>query len=112
MAEITNADDDRIEVEHNGKTINVPTTFNLKDLETYFGSMPDEWEIDYIFIHEGALRTGAYISETEWVETVYHTDEYHETFNAHTERGWVGETIDGVDASDGCPEEPLWAREE
>jgi hypothetical protein len=101
-----------VDVEHNGETISVPTTFELKDLETYFGSMPDEWEIDYIFEYDGALRTGVYISETEWVETVLHTDEYHETNQAHTERGWVGETIEDVDEADGCPEEPLWSREE
>lgn len=101
-----------VAVEYNGETIDVPTTFEIGDLAAYFGSVPDEFDVDRIFEHEGALRVEAYLGDEEWVEAVLHTDEWHETFNAHNDRGWVADTINAGPRDEyDDPGETLWERE-
>lgn len=101
-----------VAVEHSGEKHDIPTTFRRSDLAAWFGSVPDEFDVDRIFTFEGALRVESYWGNGEWVEAVLHTDEWHETFNAHNDRGWVADTISGDPREEyEDPGETLWERD-
>jgi hypothetical protein len=108
-----------IEVEHNGETIDVPLAFERSELAAWFGSVPDSFEVDRVFIHEDNVRVESYQGEGDWVEAVFQTEESAPTFNA-SELGWVAESIDGAVDEDYpteadqelYPGETVWVRAE
>jgi len=101
-----------IEVEHNGETIEVPETLTRNDYAAYFGSVPDEFEVERVFVYEGNVRAEAYLGDNEWVEAIYQTEDSRPVTNA-SELGWVVETID-AEPSDvtGHPGETVWVRDD
>lgn len=99
-----------VEVEApNGETIEVPLTFERGDLSAWYGSVPDEFEVDRIFLYDGVLRVERQDVD-EWVEVGYFTED---DFRPGTETGWVAETLD-VEPDEGSIEvgDTLWSREE
>lgn len=107
------------EVNHNGETIEVPTTFDRTELAAWFGGVPESFEVDRIFQFEGGLRVESHIGDGEWVEAVRHTDDHHPTFNAQNDRGWVAEIVQGGEEdpdypneedTDRYPGETVWVR--
>lgn len=99
-----------VEVEHNNETIAVPTTFEQSDYAAYFGDVPESFDVERIFELEGALRVEAYLGNDTWVEAVLHTDDWHETFNAKNDRGWVVETVNAPEDGE-TPGDTLWEAE-
>lgn len=100
-----------VEVEHNSETIEVPTTFERSDLATWFGSIPDEWDVERVFVYEGNVRAEAYLGDETWIEAIYQTEESAPVFNA-SELGWVVDTIDApAETEYDRPGETLWERD-
>jgi len=107
MKQNTNADDS-IEVEHNGRTLTVPTTFERTDLSAWYGSVPDEIRVDRVFVYDGVVR--AEQQDSPWVEIGYFTKD---DFRPGTDTGWVAEQLDiDADAESEEPGETLWARDD
>ena len=95
-----------VEVEHDGEIIEVPTTFERNELAAWFGSVPESFEVDRVFIFEGNVRVESYQGNGEWVEAVYQTEESAPVFNA-SELGWVAEIVDGSEDPDYPNEEDI-----
>lgn len=97
-----------VEVEHNGETIEVPSTFERTELATYFGGVPESFEVDRAFIFEDNVRVESYQGDGEWVEATYQTEESAPIFNA-SELGWVAEIVDAPEDGEE-PGETVWER--
>jgi len=100
--------ENKIEVQYNDETIEVPKTLTYNDYAAYFGNVPDEFDVERVFIYEGNIRAEAYLGDDEWVEAIYQTEDSSPVTNA-SELGWVVQTID-AEPSDvtGHPGETLW----
>lgn len=100
--------DDSIKVEHNGRTLTVPTTFESTELAAWYGSVPDEIRVDRIFRYDGVVRAEQH--DVPWVEIGYFGDD---DFRPGTETGWVAQELDINPAEVGeGPGETIWVRDE
>lgn len=106
---MTENTDSTIEVEHNGETIDVPTTFERSDLAAFFGGVPDSIDVDRVYILDENVRAESYQGDGEWIEVVYQTKECHPVDNA-SELGWVAEVLEGGAHGAFAPGETVWER--
>lgn len=105
------SNDATIEVEHGGENIKIPAEFERSELAAWFGGVPETFDVDRVFIGEdGELRLESYLGDGEWVEAALHTDEWHETFNARSDRGWVADSASAPAPEDAIeqPGETVW----
>ena len=100
--------EDSIDIEHNGETLTVPTTFARSALSAWYGTVPDEIRVDRIFVYDGVVR--AEQQGVPWVEVGFFTED---DFKPGTDTGWVAEELDinPTEVSEEGPGETLWMRE-
>jgi len=108
-----NTEISKIEVQHESKTIEVPTYFERSDLEAfigskYFGPFPESFDVDRVFILNGNVRAERYLGDGTWVEVIYQTEQSAPVFNA-SELGWVADLVTAP--KDGAnPGKTVWVR--
>lgn len=99
-----------VTVEHNGSQVETPLTFERSDLATWFGAVPETFDVERVFIYEGTVRAEAYLGEETWVEVVHQTEESAPVDFA-SELGWVANTLSapGPGATED-PGETVWRK--
>lgn len=103
-----------IKVEHNGETIAVPKTLTYDDYAAYFGNVPDEFDVERVFVYDNNVHVEAHLGDGEWVEAIYQTEDSAPVFNA-SELGWAVQTLQADEPGDNhaedAPGETLWNQE-
>lgn len=100
-----------IEVEFENDTVAIPATMTRDDWETHFGDVPDEFEVDRVFVLDGTLRVEAHLGEGRWVEGIRQTEDKQPVHNASAV-GWVVETVQSDPPEESIePGETLWKRD-
>jgi hypothetical protein len=102
----TMTDGGQVEVEYDGQTIAVPTTFRKRDLDNYYGSVPETCPVEYIYTYDGRLRAEGQTNETTRVVATYRPD-----LVASVGSGWGGWTAKLFDSTGGVPPNTLWERD-
>lgn len=101
------------DVPDSDETITVPTHFDrADDVSTWFGGVPDDWDVDRVYRYDGHVRAETYLGAGVWVEAIYVAERGDHTDTLDT--GWV---VDEVEAGhpaerDGELGSTIWQRDE
>jgi len=99
-------DGGQVAVEYDGQTIAVPTKFRKRDLDNYYGSVPETCPVEYIYTYDGRLCAEGQINETTCVVATYRPDRV-----ASVEGGWDGWVAELFGSTGGVPPNTLWERD-
>ena len=100
-------DGGRVEVEYDGQTVALPMRFRKRDLDNYYGSVPETCPVEYVYVYDGRLRAEGQIDETTCAVATYKPDRV-----TSVEGGWDGWRAELFDSTGGeTPPNTLWERD-